>query len=168
MLTDEFKEGRPKSDIVPQNIDAVRELMMQDRHVTYREIKTSLGISMTSIHKHQKIFCYRGPTPITEIYEDIAIYVECENDIKIIVGVIRRIKDHLIKGGNETEMVAGLILNWGLDQDESRTGIEIKAGAASSVDIKDVEIHGMFTWMEPSVKGLENKNYPNRFFFRVL
>ncbi|GBP49216.1 Histone-lysine N-methyltransferase SETMAR [Eumeta japonica] len=51
MLTDEFKEGRPKSVVVPQNIDAVRELMMQDRHVTYREIKASLGISMTSIHK---------------------------------------------------------------------------------------------------------------------
>ncbi|GBP20853.1 hypothetical protein EVAR_80670_1 [Eumeta japonica] len=42
MLTDEFKEGRFKSVVVPQNIDAVRELIMQDRHVTYREIKTFL------------------------------------------------------------------------------------------------------------------------------
>ena len=50
-LTDEFKEGRPKSIVVPENIDAVRELIMQDRHVTYREIEASLGISMTSIHK---------------------------------------------------------------------------------------------------------------------
>ena len=33
-----------------ENIDAVRELIMQDRHVTYREIKASLGISSTSIH----------------------------------------------------------------------------------------------------------------------
>lgn len=50
-LTDEFKEGRPKSVVVPENIDAVCELIMQDRHVTYREIEASLGISMTSIHK---------------------------------------------------------------------------------------------------------------------
>ncbi|CAK9815952.1 Histone-lysine N-methyltransferase SETMAR [Anthophora plagiata] len=50
-LTDEFKEGRPKSVVVPQNIDAVRELVMQDRHLTYREIEASLGITMTSIHK---------------------------------------------------------------------------------------------------------------------
>ena len=37
---------------MPENIDVVRELIMQDRHtvVTYREIKASLGISFTSIH----------------------------------------------------------------------------------------------------------------------
>ncbi|GBP64408.1 hypothetical protein EVAR_43185_1 [Eumeta japonica] len=45
MLTDEFEEGRAKSVVVPQNIDAVRELIMQDRHVTYREIRASLDIS---------------------------------------------------------------------------------------------------------------------------
>ena len=33
-----------------ENIDAVRELIMQDRHVIYREIKAFLGISPTSIH----------------------------------------------------------------------------------------------------------------------
>ena len=27
-------EGRPKTVVVPENIDAVRELIMQDRHVT--------------------------------------------------------------------------------------------------------------------------------------
>ncbi|GBP93102.1 hypothetical protein EVAR_97007_1 [Eumeta japonica] len=47
LLTDEC----PKSVVVPQNILAVQELTMQDSHVTYREIKTSLGISITSIHK---------------------------------------------------------------------------------------------------------------------
>jgi len=36
---------------VPENIDAVRELIKQDRHVTYREIEASLDISMTSIYK---------------------------------------------------------------------------------------------------------------------
>lgn len=49
-VADEFREGRPKSVVVPQNIDAVRELIMQDRHVTYCEIEASLHISSTSIH----------------------------------------------------------------------------------------------------------------------
>ncbi|XP_025158379.1 histone-lysine N-methyltransferase SETMAR-like [Harpegnathos saltator] len=49
-LSDEFREGCPKSVVVPENIDAVRELILQDRHVTYREIEASLGISGTSIH----------------------------------------------------------------------------------------------------------------------
>ncbi|GBP18519.1 hypothetical protein EVAR_12980_1 [Eumeta japonica] len=45
MFTDKFKEGRPKSVVVPKNTDTVRELIMQDRHVTYREIKASFDIS---------------------------------------------------------------------------------------------------------------------------
>ena len=49
-LNDEFREGRPKSVVVPKNIDAVRELILQDRHVTYREIEVTLNISGTSIH----------------------------------------------------------------------------------------------------------------------
>ncbi|GBP92200.1 hypothetical protein EVAR_62689_1 [Eumeta japonica] len=48
MLTDKFKEGRPKSVVVPQNIDAVRELTTQDRHVTYHEIKAFLGTAKKS------------------------------------------------------------------------------------------------------------------------
>ena len=35
-LKDEFREGRPKSVVVRANIDAVRQLILQDRHVTYR------------------------------------------------------------------------------------------------------------------------------------
>jgi len=50
-LQDEFREGRPKSAVTPENIDAVRELIIQDRHVTYREIQASLNISMTPINK---------------------------------------------------------------------------------------------------------------------
>ena len=49
-LQDEFREGHPKSVVVPETIDAVRQLILQDRHVTYREIETTLGISGTSIH----------------------------------------------------------------------------------------------------------------------
>ncbi|KAG5331326.1 NU1M oxidoreductase, partial [Acromyrmex charruanus] len=50
-LMDEFKESRSKSVVVLENRHAVRELIMQDCHVTYRKIETSLSISMTSIHK---------------------------------------------------------------------------------------------------------------------
>ena len=47
---DEFRQGRPKSVVVPETIDAVRQLILQDRHVTYREIEKTLGISGTSTH----------------------------------------------------------------------------------------------------------------------
>lgn len=50
-IQDESRAGRPKSVVVPEKIDAVRELIKQDRHVTYREIEASLDISMTSINK---------------------------------------------------------------------------------------------------------------------
>ena len=49
-LQDEFREGRPKSVVVPETIDAVCQLILQDCHVTYREIETTLGISGPSIH----------------------------------------------------------------------------------------------------------------------
>ena len=49
-LQDEFREGRPKSVVVPETIDAVRQMILQDRHVTYREIETTIGISGTSIY----------------------------------------------------------------------------------------------------------------------
>ena len=49
-LQEEFREGRLKSVVVPETIDAVRQLIFEDRHVSYREIETTLGISGTSIH----------------------------------------------------------------------------------------------------------------------
>lgn len=55
-LQDEFREGRSKTAVVPENIDAVREMIMQDRHVTDREIEASLGISPTSIHSKKGLF----------------------------------------------------------------------------------------------------------------
>ena len=48
-LQDEFREDRPKSVVDAETIDTVRQLILQDRHVTYREIETTLGISGTSI-----------------------------------------------------------------------------------------------------------------------
>ena len=62
-LKGEVRVGRPKTAVVSENIDAVRELIMQERRVTYREIEVSLGISSAStlsiLHKHlvvKKIF----------------------------------------------------------------------------------------------------------------
>ena len=49
-IQDEFREGRSKSVVVPETIDAVHQLILQDRHVTYREVETTLVISRTSIH----------------------------------------------------------------------------------------------------------------------
>ena len=49
-LQDEFREGSPKSVVVPEIIDAVRQVIFQDRHVIYHEIETTLGISGTTTH----------------------------------------------------------------------------------------------------------------------
>ena len=49
-LQDEFREDSPKSVVVPETIDAVRQLFLQNRYVTYREIETTLGFRRTSIH----------------------------------------------------------------------------------------------------------------------
>ena len=46
---DEFRERRPKSDVVSETIDVMRQQILQDRYVTYREIKVTLGITGTSI-----------------------------------------------------------------------------------------------------------------------
>ena len=50
-LTDEFRKGRPKSVVGPENINAVQKMIMQDRHVTYCEIEATLGSSSISIYK---------------------------------------------------------------------------------------------------------------------
>ena len=49
-LKDEIRKGPTKTHVVPEEIDVVRELRMQDRHVTFREIEPYLDISSTSIH----------------------------------------------------------------------------------------------------------------------
>lgn len=48
-LTDDVREGRPKSAVTDHNIDVVRKLIKEDRHVTYREIQETLGIGMSQI-----------------------------------------------------------------------------------------------------------------------
>ena len=46
----EVRKGPSKTAVASENIDAVRELIMQDHHVTYRKIEASLSISSNSIH----------------------------------------------------------------------------------------------------------------------
>lgn len=50
-LSDKPREGRPKTAMTQENVDAVRQLIVEDRHVTYREIEASVGISGTTIQK---------------------------------------------------------------------------------------------------------------------
>lgn len=45
-LQDYYREGRPKSVVVPKTIDAERELILQKRHASYREIETTLGFDI--------------------------------------------------------------------------------------------------------------------------
>lgn len=47
---DDLREGRPCTSVVAKNIDAVREMILSDRHVTYSEIEASLGIAAKQIH----------------------------------------------------------------------------------------------------------------------
>ncbi|EGI62252.1 FLJ37770-like protein [Acromyrmex echinatior] len=49
-LCDEFREGCPSTSVVAANVNAVREMIERDRHMTYREIQASLGIDMKAIH----------------------------------------------------------------------------------------------------------------------
>ena len=50
-LSDDPRTGAPKSAVTQENVDAVRLLIKADRHITYREIEASIGISKTSIQK---------------------------------------------------------------------------------------------------------------------
>ena len=50
-LSDDPRAVAPKTAVTQENVDAVRKLIKEDRHVTYRDIEASLGISKTSIQK---------------------------------------------------------------------------------------------------------------------
>ncbi|CAH2000276.1 unnamed protein product [Acanthoscelides obtectus] len=50
-LSDDPRVGAPKTAVTQENVDAVRKLIIEDRHATYREIEESLKISKTSIRK---------------------------------------------------------------------------------------------------------------------
>ncbi|CAH1997966.1 unnamed protein product [Acanthoscelides obtectus] len=50
-LSDDPRMGAPKTAVTQENVDAMRKLIIEDRHVTYREIEASLKISKTSVQK---------------------------------------------------------------------------------------------------------------------
>ncbi|CAH1984799.1 unnamed protein product [Acanthoscelides obtectus] len=50
-LSDDPRVGAPKTVVTQENVDAVRKLIIEDRHVTYRKIEVSLKISKISIQK---------------------------------------------------------------------------------------------------------------------
>lgn len=45
-----IREDRPKSFVVRKTIDAVREMILEDRNVIYCEITTTLGVSETRLY----------------------------------------------------------------------------------------------------------------------
>ena len=71
-LTDEFRKGRPKPVVGPENINSVQKQIIQDLHVTYYEIEAALlGISSTSIYKAVKKICPRWiPHNLTKAQKD--------------------------------------------------------------------------------------------------
>ncbi|CAH2010681.1 unnamed protein product [Acanthoscelides obtectus] len=81
-LSDDPRVGAPKPAVTQENVDAVRKLIIEERHVTYRESEASLKISKTSIQKivHEqlgirKLFSRWIPHLLTE--EQIAARVNC-------------------------------------------------------------------------------------------
>ncbi|CAH1994084.1 unnamed protein product [Acanthoscelides obtectus] len=50
-LSDDPRVGAPKTAVAQENVDALRKLIIEDRHVTYPEIEASLKISKTSIQE---------------------------------------------------------------------------------------------------------------------
>ncbi|CAK1604551.1 unnamed protein product [Parnassius mnemosyne] len=48
-LSDDPRQGHPKTVVTQENVDAVRKLIEEDQHVTYREIQATLDIDMSQI-----------------------------------------------------------------------------------------------------------------------
>ncbi|KAL0820759.1 hypothetical protein ABMA28_006579 [Loxostege sticticalis] len=46
-LSDDPRQGRPKTAVTQENVDVVRKLIEEDQHVTYREIQVTLDIAMS-------------------------------------------------------------------------------------------------------------------------
>ncbi|CAH1980565.1 unnamed protein product [Acanthoscelides obtectus] len=70
-LSDEPRVGAPKTAVTQENVDA--KLIIEDRHVTYREIEASLKIPKTSIQENlheelgvRKLVCRWIPHLLTE------------------------------------------------------------------------------------------------------
>ncbi|CAH2006981.1 unnamed protein product [Acanthoscelides obtectus] len=68
-LSDDSRVGAPKTAVTQENVDAVNKRIVEDRHVTYREIEASLKISKTSKKKlHEEL----GPERRMILHQDNA------------------------------------------------------------------------------------------------
>ncbi|CAH2013025.1 unnamed protein product [Acanthoscelides obtectus] len=65
-LSDDPRVSAPKTAVTQENVDAVRKLIIEDRHVTYREIEASLKIPKTSIQKilHEELGVRKLVSPV--------------------------------------------------------------------------------------------------------
>ncbi|GBP42157.1 Ecdysteroid UDP-glucosyltransferase [Eumeta japonica] len=112
-MNDEFRNGRPSIAINNKTIDAIRHMIEADRHVTYHEIRASLGIgcappilrecgiaSITPAHLRTVIklalarlyhnkFCYT--VHYTHIYRSTKKYAALYNEVFIPAGNIKGI-----------------------------------------------------------------------------
>ena len=61
LLKDEVREGPPKTAVVPDNIDAVRELIMPDRHVTSQKYMFSFKIEIWKTNFNFRLLQYLLP-----------------------------------------------------------------------------------------------------------
>ncbi|XP_052755359.1 protein GVQW3-like [Galleria mellonella] len=50
-FTDDVHEGRPSTATTEDNISVVRRMIETDKRVTYQQIRASLGIGMSQVHK---------------------------------------------------------------------------------------------------------------------
>ena len=78
-------EARPKSVVIPETIDAVRQLMLQDLHLIYSEIETTLGIAfnITWTFDCQKKFVRIGLHAICQSLKKESCWLVERNDPKI-------------------------------------------------------------------------------------
>ncbi|CAH1991303.1 unnamed protein product [Acanthoscelides obtectus] len=63
-LSDDSRAGAPRTAVTQENVDGVHKLIIEGRHVTYREIEASLKISKASI---QKILHEELGQPVTKV-----------------------------------------------------------------------------------------------------
>ncbi|GBP13887.1 hypothetical protein EVAR_10458_1 [Eumeta japonica] len=49
-LSDKFPDGHPSTAVNNKNIDVMHRIIKTNRHVTYHEIRASLGMGMTEIN----------------------------------------------------------------------------------------------------------------------
>ncbi|GBP41801.1 hypothetical protein EVAR_26923_1 [Eumeta japonica] len=112
-LRDEFRDGRTSTAVDNKNIDAVRRAIETDRHVTYHEIRASLGMNQVqSIYTNIWVrkSCARGGFhTICLAQKTTASLVQCcayeirERGVKFNMGHSNRIMDLLLQPQNQNK-----------------------------------------------------------------